>query len=476
MLGPQGPLDGMERLRSPGNAGVLSHLAEIDARRAVDCIRRALDSVPDMATVRDEIRWDLVEAIEKIAFLPETFVDAASLMLRLAVNETEHHISNNATGRFAALFPVLGGATAADGASRKTLLRDAAKTIDPRQRTVVVGALRQGAETTYFSRFVVGAETHGSRPALEPWRPDNTEEASEYVSFCVELLAEEAACDDDVGVEARAELGHELRVLTSSGLVDLVETVVGRVVDAVGSWPEAIESIGNFLRFDAAGMPEEVVVRARDMIQRLQPATLSDRIRGLVSNMPWDYPNGEDIEYDDQARRQLDTVRAIAEEALHDLPVLAENLPQLCSGSQRWAGVFGEYVGARVETPGDWFRRIETALRGTPDEGRNFDLLSGFLKGLSERDADPWRPSRERSPNQSIWRGPCPGSAHALESLKRTFDWLSMACGRALCRPGRCGNGAPAAFFRPYRPRHSPCYSTNSEGNTASTVCWLSWS
>lgn len=308
-------------------------------------------------------------------------------MLRLAAAETEGRIANNATGQFAALFPMLEGATAADGAARIAFLRDAVRTDDSRQRAAVVEALRKGVKTKHFSRFV-GAETHGSRPALEPWWPANSEEGSSYVASCMDLLATEAASSEDFGGVARAGLGHELRALMSFGLVDVVERVVGQVLDAVGSWPEAIKSIGDFIRFNSAGAPADAVERARRMIERLQPATLSDRIRDLVSNMPWDYPNDQDLEYEEQVERQLGTVHAIARDALGNTSVLAENVPQLCSGSQRWAGAFGEFLGAHAEGAEEWFRRIETVLCATPDEDRNFDLLSGFLKGLSERDAD----------------------------------------------------------------------------------------
>ena len=387
VLCEDGPLNGIDTLSAAGNAAVLFHLAKVDARLVADCIRRTFDEVSDLRTIDAGVRRYLVEALEFIAFPKETFHDAASLLLRLAVVETEPGITNSSTGQFEALFPILQGATAADASSRIAFLREAANTDDLRQRSVVVKALLAGARTMHISRMV-GAETHGSRPALEPWRPANEEEATSYVKFFVESLTRAAKINDEPGMAAKSGLGHELRVLVSRGLLDVVESAVVEVRDASGNWPEAIESLGNSIRFDIATDDHETITRLRNLLEILQPQTLAERIRDLVTNMPWDYPNGEDLDFDEQAKRQLEAVHQVAEEALDEATGLREQLPHLCSGTQRWAGPFGEYVGEKIDSPYDWFSEIEKTLIRTPKDERNFNLFSGFVKGLSHRDHD----------------------------------------------------------------------------------------
>ena len=403
LLQPNGALE-HHGLRRSDNSSVLYRLAAIDAQGTVNCLRRCLDAMSDLRTVEHKPRRDLVEAIARIAFREDTFDEAARLMLRLAVAETEDGFSNNATGQFAGLFPLVGGATEADGSQRLAILREAASSSGSEQRAVVAKALLAGASTTGSWRMV-GAETHGSRPALEPWRPPTSGDAAEYVTACVELLADAAMVQDTVGYETKAELGRELRRLVSWGLTAVVEETVHRVQDTVGGWPEAAESLGHFLQFDAAGAAPETSERVRRLIASLEPATLSERILNLVSHMPFDYPLGEDLDYQERGRRQLETVHAIAAEALHHPSVLAARLPELCSGSQRWTGFFGEFLGARIDSPEEWLRRIVTALRDAPDVERNFDLLAGFLTGLSERDCSAVeRFKREVSESKSLAR------------------------------------------------------------------------
>ena len=386
-LGPDGPLDGLDNLSRPGNLEMLSCLSAVDAQRTADCISRTLDEVTDLRNLPRKVRRRLVYTLEKIAFEPSTFDDGAQLLLRLAVAETETEISNNGTGQFAALFPVIEGATAANGDSRIAFLREAAETNDPRQRAVIVEALLAGAKTELFHRFI-GAEIQGSRPSLMPWRPATNKEASNYVSFFVERLSHEATALDDVGAAAREGLGRQIRSLLQIELVDIVEDAVTQVRNAAGGWPEAIESLGHFLRVEGQHATPEVSARVRSLIESLQPTTLSDRIRDLVSNMSWDYPHGENLGMEELRRRQLEAVRNVADEAIQQPAVLVDHLPQLCRDSQRWATAFGEQLAARIDAPRKWLGFITDAFSRLPETDRNFDLLIGFVKGFSLRDPE----------------------------------------------------------------------------------------
>ena len=117
-----------------------------------------------------------------MAFDPATFKNGARLLLDLALAENETW-ANNATGQFAGLFPMILGGTAADGESRLTVLREAAAVEDPAQREIVANALIAGTETIHFTR-VIGAETRGSSPSLESWRPA-TNDAKQWSMWAV---------------------------------------------------------------------------------------------------------------------------------------------------------------------------------------------------------------------------------------------------------------------------------------------------
>ena len=382
---PGGPFDGFEGIAGTAHAEVLSALAEIDSRIVVDQIGRSLADVEDLSEVSGDMRRHLVWTLEKIAFHSETFEDGARLLLRLAVAESEQGIANNATGQFEALFRMALGGTAADRAARLSVLDEAIDTDDPPQRAIVVEALIAGAKT-YGSSRLVGAETHGSRPALESWYPSTAEDATDYINGCVARLVEAAIQDDEAGIAARTGLGRHLRSLIGAGLISTVETVVGRLGDMSGQWTEALESLGHFLEYDASKMDGEIGDRVRALIADLQPKELKSRVQYLVTDMPWDFPCGEKLDFDTRDRRKAEAVDTLAAEIVGHLEVLKDVVPRLSRGRQQMAFAFGRAIACEgpVGAPSDWLEQFSQAVVEVPEEERNFDLLSGYIAGIAE--------------------------------------------------------------------------------------------
>ena len=377
-----GPLDGFEGISKTGHAEVLSALAEVDPEAVAGQIERCLDDIEDLSGVERDVRRHLVGALDGIAFHPASFEDGARLLLRLAVAENETW-GNNATGQFEDLFPLLLGNTAADGDARLSVLDEAAETDDPRQCVIVVEALIVGSGMDHFSRLL-GPESHGSRPALESWHPATDKEAASYVQGCVTRLAEFAARDDEVGRNARAGLGRNLRGLVGSGFIDVVETAVRQVGAAAGYWPEALEGLGHFLRYDADKTGQEAANRVRTLIAELTPESLESRVRFLVTEMPWDYPTDEDLDSETHDRRRAEAVRALAAELVEQPTLLKGVLPQLSRGEQRMAYAFGVAVAGHADSPLDWLEPIIAAVVETPGSERKYDLLSGYVTGIAK--------------------------------------------------------------------------------------------
>ena len=384
-----GPFDGLEGLCTAPRGEVLSALAEVEPGVVVGQLERSLEDVPDLFIVDGVARRHLVWTLEKIAFDPECFEAGARLLLRLAVAENES-CSNNATGQFKALFPLVLGSTAADGPARLSVLTEVVRTEDPRQRALVVGALVDATAIGHFGRSA-GAETHGSRRSYRSWRPASRAEAHAYLRDSLTLLTEMAAGADPAGQAARTGLGQNLRALAARGFIDLVEVVVREVGPQHDFWPEALESLGQFLRYDAGKVGPETVSSLRTLQAELSPRGPEARVGFFVTDMPWDYLADEIPDHELRHQRHLEEVRRFAEELLAEPDRLRQLLPQMCRraeaspgrSGQRMTAHLGHVIAESSDSALEWLEPILDALRGVPRAERDFDLLSGYVVGLS---------------------------------------------------------------------------------------------
>jgi len=377
-----GPLDSVEGLSRKGNSEVLSALAEIDAEVVSDLLQRVIDPLEtdEILQISGDARRHLVWALEKIAFVGQTFEVGAELLLRFAMAENES-ISNNATGQFRALFPGLLADTEAGPEMRLRFLDGEIARNSPERLKIAVEALLAGAQTDHFSRMV-GSESHGSRPALQPWQPKTWDEVWDYVRGCADRLVELARRADEIGVIAKKGIAHQIRGYVGKGLIDDVERWI-RTARADGEyWPEAIESLGDILQYDAEGMEEGEVERIRSLMRELAPSSISDRLRFVVTEMPWDYPCDEHLEYEERGRRQAQALKELAGELLGHREALRAHLPALSSGDQRQSTQFGHFLIEGASDPEELLRDIELAYLAVPENQRNHGLLSGAVSAM----------------------------------------------------------------------------------------------
>lgn len=376
-----GPFDNFKGDSEAAHAKVLSALAEIDAEVVVDQVKRFLGHFGSLLEVKGDTRRHIVWALEKIAFRPDTFEEGSRLLLRFAAAENKR-CRNNTTGPFTGLFPVLRGNTAANGKERLAVLDEIAETEDPFERRIVVEALIAGSRIGHSSRRI-GSETHGSRPVLEPWQPATYGVVAEYIEGCMARLARIAERSDECSDAVRTGLGPNLGSLVSRGFIDLVETLIAKVGGTATEWREALGSLGGFLKRDAVDMENDVAARVRRLIAKLeQPETLEERIRFLVTEMPWNYPFDEKRAHV-RAQHQETAVRELASELVKQPEIFKGLLPQLACGRQGKAYTFGAAVASIADVPLDWQAPIVQAVVETEGE-RNYDMLAGYMTGIAK--------------------------------------------------------------------------------------------
>lgn len=381
-----GPLASLERVSRQGNAEIISALSEIDASAVISLLEHIIKpmSVDDLKKISGDVRRHLVWAIEKIAFLEETFERGAMLLLDLAVAENEKW-SNNATGEFGALFPVFLSNTTAPAAPRLQLFDDLLRENNPERMPIVINALIKAAGMHSHSRMI-GPEIHGSRPALEPWQPKLWKDAWDYAIECMNRLIEVALRNDSLGEKARTGIASHFRTFISGGLLDRVEGWTQKVHALFPYWPEALDAIGDVLEYDQDSLKSEEQARVIALIDQLKPQDILSRANFIITDMPWDFPVGEKLSFDERSKRQMQAVEDIAKEFLQQPATLLQLLPKLSAGRHRMAVQFGAAIAKFSKHALDWEEPIQNAAICSPMEVRSLDLLVGYYSGLAGRD------------------------------------------------------------------------------------------
>ena len=387
-----GPMEGMLNGSLSGRAAVLTPLAETSPGAAAGLLERHLDRLEGESQIRYPV--EIALALSKIAFRPDTFRDGARLLLQLAAR-SGRGMNGIIRGRFARLFPVCEGSTAADGETRLAFLHDALNEHSPAEQPILIAGLFKGIQTRRFMRCA-GDESHGSRAALKPWLPGTQQEAREYHAGCMEQLVSFAEQDNETGRAARAKLSRKLPDLLEDGLIDAVEKAAGRLRGGAEGWPEAIEGLDLFLQHYVREEDRELIGRVRELREKLRPRELESRGRFLVTHMPWDYagsrePGEQEPTPEEQRQLQSRELRELAADFAGHPETLLRFLPEISRGRQRTAFEFGQALAGGGDAPPDWLEPIAAAAAGAPDGERNFSLLCGYLHGIRGKRPDAVR-------------------------------------------------------------------------------------
>lgn len=394
-----------------GSSSILSPLAEIDPRCVVDLLEYVLraGSRTQAQNITGNTRRDLVNTLARIAFVKDTFEDAARLLFRLACHENEN-IINSATGQFISLFPIRGAATETGPEKRLQVIKDLADECSSNPDTclsIVVKALLEGAKTSSFRRDV-GPEIHGSRPSLRSWEAETTGEEWKYIKECAARLAKLAKEPDSAGEQARAGLGRYLLNYVLDGLIEDVESWTYEVKKNHPCWPEALNSFGILLQHKKEKLSPVVTEKVKTLVSALGPRSLDDRIQFFLMKMPYVYLEDGTTAVDsyDQRCRELES---LVGELLEHGDRLEGLVLELCGSQHSMAQLFGYYLAKQAQDPLCWEKQVMEAFVSVPVNERSLDLLTGYMSGIKERDPERFREFKQQALKSPVLAPVLPG-------------------------------------------------------------------
>jgi hypothetical protein len=168
----------------------------------------------------------LVSLSEELAQFHEFYEDAEAILLRLAVEETEPSIGNNATNTWKGLFRILLSGTEVPFSRRFELLKQRSESHETSVRRLAVSAAAAAVDRQPFR--MVGAPLFGSRVAPQDWRPKTYGDYCDALENSVKLLLGMTSDREaEIATAAKTALLDASQHLLWAGYVMPVRKVLG---------------------------------------------------------------------------------------------------------------------------------------------------------------------------------------------------------------------------------------------------------
>jgi hypothetical protein len=353
-----------------GRGRLIQVAAVVDPPLAMRVIDRTLSgrSIEELRSGLIAGQRPIVEALELLLWFEETFEQAASALLVLALAENESW-SNNATGVLQGVFRIYLGGTSVSYATRM----EWARTISdkPGAATVLIG----GLENAFLLSETRGSPDFASRTPPSEWRPGTQGEEVEARRSAWELLVHLGQRAEERGAVAQALSG----ALRAAVRVGLVETVFADVLSI--SWTPSeratfADEVEKVLRYDEP--PARAKRRLEELLVRLQGANRQDRIQFLLATPPWKLVDPRDPSA--LSPLLLETASSLAQDDLETIVGVAQSSR---AGDQQSASVLFQRVALQSND--------ESLLSQLEREAPGSDgALIGVLTGLAATRESRW--------------------------------------------------------------------------------------
>lgn len=388
LCGPQGFFGQAEAILSERGSLLFRSFVEVNPEATSRVLYQNLIklSYKDLLNIKDDVRRNLVWALEKLVFHKSVFEDASWCLLLLASAENESW-SNNATGQFEQLFGVWLSGTEADFQSRLRILKRALESNDEKIESVIVQALGHAISTHSGSR-TVGAEYQGNRPPLEEYRPKIWQEIFDYWTAIYDLLIGIVEKNQQLSNKALVIIGSSIRGMIQHGRIDMLDDVITKIILMRGRfWPSALESISQSKEYDSNGLPKEGVDALDKWAQMLSPeeSNLIEKLQIIVVDPPWEHKKDSDNRYVNLAEIKAEK---LASELAGTVELGDEHLSLLLSGHPKESFSFGRKWALIATNVDGLIERILSQIDTRAELDLNF--LLGLLAGVYQLDQSKW--------------------------------------------------------------------------------------
>lgn len=290
-----------------------------------------------------EGRRNIVRTLARLCFIPELFDRSAEMMLMLAVAENEE-ISNNATGNFIRLFPIMLPATSVSLDTRLQFLQ--AKMDIPSYKRIIIRALGRATLTKNFIYFR-GAETIGGHENKN-YIPLTRDEIAEYIKGCLNLIENEIKSDSAIKLEAIKVIEDNTITLCDSGYANLVLPIVEEICGIQNNkWERLRHDLSLFRDKLQIKMTNEETDKYNAIINLL---TSNDVVSKYVRIEKECFYIDLKMSFEERQRQKQEKYKELAEEIISNSLLTKEILSEIACSDVIADRIFGETLAAKMSS------------------------------------------------------------------------------------------------------------------------------
>ncbi len=320
-------------------------------------------------------RRNLIWALEKLCFRPETFHESTKVMAAFAMAENEN-IGNNATNQFLQLFHIYLAGTAVNLDERWSIIQFYLDG-DIDFQSIAYKALKSAISVGHFSRFG-NAEDQGDVIPLKDYHPTN-KEIYEYWKKAITILEHGAISPNLFQEKSLAILNDSFYGLCVYGAGNLIIPVMANLLKAGLVDRMALRASFEFALNSNRVNDTDTIDKLSQLMEDLSPNGFVEKFRIFVIHPSLD----EYVEKNNTIGRGVklqQKIEHLTEEYLQD-PQKGEYLNLFTRGKIAEGFNFGKFLSQKAN-PNE-LEEIVTKLIGklksTPSEIRNVSILTGML-------------------------------------------------------------------------------------------------
>ena len=391
LLGPNGPFQNDECLKTKLGSGFFLALTEANPKYALNCLSCTVGTWNRETLLQfKEGRREVILALEKIVLRRELFTDGASILLALGEAENES-FSNNASATFIELFsPGIGqlAPTEASPSERFSVLKKAFESDSKEQRSLALKACSAALEPR-SSSITYGTRYQGLREEPELWMPKTYGEIWDSYKGAWEILVNQLARlpDDESKECAMILLGRAREISRIPDLAEMVVETISAIVERrYVNYKHVIEIISQILRYNGDDMPAETRELWNQLMDKLVTPDFQSMMRRYVGmELLTDLQRDDDQNYADLAQPKIET---LAQQAVETPSLLQSELDWLVTAEAKKGYDFGYHVAKRD----NGFTLLSDLLEAQRRAGENASayFLGGYLCALFETEPSLW--------------------------------------------------------------------------------------